>query len=102
MSKNVFLHPHNTHITHITHIHLHTQANWISSNAGLDRYRRHVFVVQQFLTMRILQGQIDKVARAAVKALAIYHGARGAYPVADVEFHNDALNGMVESICLPF
>lgn len=66
---------------------------WIKQHAGVDRYRRQVCILQQFLTMRILQGQIDKITKAAAKVLGFYYAARCEYPeVKDSDFYNDALN----------
>lgn len=68
--------------------------NWIKERAGLNRFRRQIAMFQQFLTMQVLQGQINQATRAAAKILGFYYAARDVYPeILDGEFYNDALNG---------
>jgi len=67
--------------------------NWIKNTAGVGRFRRHVSLLQQFLTIRVLTGVIDRVTKSAAKLLGCYYAAREEYPeVSESDFHNDAIN----------
>ena len=67
--------------------------NWIKKEAGVDRFRRHVSLLQQFLTIRVMTGVIDRVTKSAAKLLGCYYAAREEYPeVSESDFHNDAIN----------